>query len=329
MPLEYRGISHEHLAVRSRAGLFDVSHMGQIETRGPDAERLLQLLTSADVRRLGERGAQYAVVCREDGGVLDDVITYRLAPDRFLTVTNASNHERDLSWWRSHAAGWDCEVVDRASEWAMLAAQGPQARRLLAALTVGELPPRMRCAEVRVADVEVLACGTGYTGEDGVELLCRPQLVEPLWDALLAAGFEPCGLGARDTLRIEACLPLYGNELDERRTPREAGLDFCLALETGFIGAAAIEQRVPRERLVPFVMCERAVPRQGYAVSCEAGGGVVTSGTFSPYLRRGIGLAYLPLGCARVGCELAVDVRGKPRRAAVAQRPLHRTHQPA
>ena len=175
MPVQYEGIRQEHVAVRTAAGMFDVSHMGEIETSGPQAEELLQRLLSNDVTKIAERGAQYSVLCREDGGVLDDLFTYRLGPERFLTVTNASNHEKDLAWFREHAGDFDAELADAHGSWAMLAVQGPDARAAVEAIAEGELPARMRTAEVSVAGVDCLACGTGYTGEDGVELLIPPD----------------------------------------------------------------------------------------------------------------------------------------------------------
>src|SRR5215218_4838103 len=202
MPVQYRGIREEHAAVRERVGIFDVSHMGEIETRGPQAEELLQRLLSNDVSRIPERGAQYSVLCNQDGGVLDDLFTYRLGPDRFLTVTNAANHLSDLAWFERHAREYDAIVTDRIDDYAMLAVQGPQARPLVADLTHGDLPKRFATADRTVAGVPgVLVCGTGYTGEDGVELLVVPEHATTLWDALTDRGAEPVGLGARDTLR--------------------------------------------------------------------------------------------------------------------------------
>src|ERR671917_11098 len=196
MPVQYEGIRAEHEAVRERAGVFDVSHMGELETSGPEAEAFLQRVLSNDVTKLAERGAQYSVLCRGDGGVLDDLFTYRL-DGRFLTVTNAANHEKDLAWFREQAAGFDVEVRDAHSDWAMLAVQGPEAR---AALAGGDLPPRMRTADVEIAGVPTLVCGTGYTGEDGCELLLPPDGAATVWDALIERGVRPAGLGARDTL---------------------------------------------------------------------------------------------------------------------------------
>jgi aminomethyltransferase len=329
MPVQYEGVVAEHLAVRESCGMFDVSHMGQIETGGAQAAELLQRLLSNDVARLTHDstrgGAQYALLCREDGGVLDDLITYRLGEQRYLTVTNAANHERDLEWFRAHAEEFpQAEVRDAIDRWAMLAVQGRAARALLTPLSDAPLPERMTAAERRLAGVQTLVCGTGYTGEDGVELLCAPEDAAGLWDELLARGAHPAGLGARDTLRLEACLPLYGNELGLTRGPIEAGLGWCCKEDTGFIGSQAVAEarrRGPDEKLVAFAIDGAGIARAGNPVQ---GGGEVTSGTLSPSLREGIGMAYLPASQAAVGTRLEIDVRGKMRAAVVRQKPLYR-----
>jgi glycine cleavage system T protein (aminomethyltransferase) len=324
MPVQYQGIRQEHVNVRRGAGVFDVSHMGQIETRGPDALAFLQRMLSNDVRRLPEGGAQYSVLCREDGGVLDDLFTYRLAECEFLTVTNAANHEKDLAWLQSHAADFDVDVLDVASSFAMLAVQGPRAREIVARLSDGALPSRFHLTERSVGGAATLVCGTGYTGEDGVELLLDPEDAPGVWDALLASGAEPAGLGARDTLRLEVCFHLYGNDLMETRGPIEAGLGWCCKEKTGFIGAepvAAMRQAGPPEKLVPFLIDGPGIARQGNPV---VGGGVVTSGTFSPCLERGIGMAYVPAERSEPGTTVEIDVRGTVRAAVVERKPLYR-----
>jgi aminomethyltransferase len=322
MPVQYEGIRQEHVAVRTKAGVFDVSHMGEIETSGPQAEDFLQRVLSNDVTKIAERGAQYSVLCKEDGGVLDDLFSYRL-PDRFLTVTNASNHERDLAWFRDHAADFEVEVKDARDDWAMLAVQGPEARAAVERVTDGELPKRMRTADLAVAGVDCLVCGTGYTGEDGVEILIPPDGAATVWDALLEQGVLPAGLGARDTLRLEVCFHLYGNDLSEDRNPIEAGLGWCCKLDTGFIGSDALRDVEPEQKLAPFAFTGPGIPRQGNPVKTEAGEGVVTSGTLSPCLDVGIGMAYLPVAAAEPGTEIEVDVRGKPRAAEVKEKPLY------
>src|SRR3954471_7282891 len=246
MPVQYTGIRSEHVAVRTGAGVFDVSHMGEIETHGPDAEAFLQRILSNDVARIAPDGAQYSVLTKPDGGVLDDLFTYRLGPERFLTVTNASNHGKDLAWFQQHAREFDVTVADRLDGYAMLSVQGPDARALVAQLTDQELPKRFRTATATVAGAsDVLVAGTGYTGEDGVELLLRPEHAVTVWDALMDHGATPVGLGARDTLRLEVCFHLYGNDLSEDRNPIEAGLGWCCKEDTGFIGAEAV--RAARE----------------------------------------------------------------------------------
>ena len=323
MPVQYTGIKEEHLAVRTSAGVFDVSHMGQIETAGPGAQDLLQHLLSNDVRRLPEGGAQYSVICSREGGVMDDVFTYRLAERCFLTVSNAANHERDLEWFQRHAPDFDADVTDRRDDFAMLAVQGPRARNLIAGLADGPLTPRMHCSGRTVAGVPLLVCGTGYTGEPGVELMMDPERAGEVWDAIVAAGATPVGLGARDTLRLEACYHLHGNDLDADHGPIEAGLGWCCREETGFVGSEAVASARaagPAQKLVAFEMTGPGIARQGNPI---AGGGVVTSGTYSPSLARGIGMGYVPADLAEPGTQLEIDVRGTPRSAVVRRKPLY------
>jgi aminomethyltransferase len=323
MPVQYAGIREEHVAVRTRAGVFDVSHMGEVETTGRDAEKFLQRILSNDVTKIAPDGAQYSVMCRENGGVLDDLFTYRHGLG-FLTVTNASNHERDLAWMRTQARGYDVKVHDRLRDYVMLAVQGPEARGIVAGLADDELPKRFGTARLNVAGAPgVLVAGTGYTGEDGVELLIAPGHAPAIWDALLEAGATPAGLGARDTLRLEVCFHLYGNDLMEERGPIEAGLGWCCKEDTGFIGAdavRAVREKGPEETLVPFKMTGPGIPRQGNPVK---GGGEVTSGTMSPCLGIGIGMAYVPSGNAEPGTPIEIDVRGKLRAAEIATKPLY------
>jgi aminomethyltransferase len=323
MPVSYEGIRAEHLAVRERAGVFDVSHMGEIETTGPDAEAFLQRVLSNDVSKLAGDGAQYSVLCREDGGVLDDLFSYRRS-EGFLTVTNASNHARDLAWFREHAEGFDVTLHDRLHDLAMLAVQGPEARGIVGGLAEGGLPKRFRTATLTVAGVpDVLVCGTGYTGEDGVELIVPADGAPAVWDAVVAAGATPAGLGARDTLRLEVCFHLYGNDLTEDRGPIEAGLGWCCKEDTGFIGSDAVRaarEAGPSEKLVPFVVTGSGIVRQGNPVE---GGGEVTSGTMSPSLGVGIGMAYLPAERTEPGTQIEIDVRGRTRTAEVREKPLY------
>lgn len=327
MPIQYRGIREEHLAVRSHVGIFDVSHMGQVMIGGPQAAACLQRLVSSDIRRIPEGGAQYSLLCNEQGGVVDDLFIYRLAECRFLIITNAGNHPTDYTWMQAHAQEFDAEISDCQASFAMLAVQGPQARALVQKLADGKLPPRMHCCQRSVAGTPLLVCGTGYTGEEGVELLCDPAQAAPLWAALVEAGAEPVGLGARDTLRLEACFHLYGNDLDERHDPISAGLGWAVAEQTGFIGADAVSQvRVsgPELKLIPFAIEGPGIARQGNPI---VGGGEVTSGTYSPSIERGIGLAYVPTQRAVPGSPLQIDVRGTIRQAVVKTKPLYRKDQ--
>ena len=329
MPVQYEGVRQEHLAVREDVGVFDVSHMGEIETSGPDALALLQRLLSNDVAQVPIGGAQYSVLCREDGGVLDDLFTYRLDLNRYLTVTNAANHERDLAWFQEHSEGFgDVEVTDRLDDYAMLAVQGPRARELVQAISDEPLPARMTAATRRLMGADVLVCGTGYTGEDGVELLASSRDAPMLWDELLRRGAVPTGLAARDTLRLEACYHLYGNDLSTERGPIEAGLGWCCREQTGFIGAEAVQAvreagvgGSSGQKLVAFTIEGPGIARQGNAV---LGGGEVCSGTLSPSLGVGIGMAYVPAAQAAVGTRLEIDVRGKIRPAVVKEKPLYR-----
>jgi aminomethyltransferase len=324
MPVQYAGVREEHLAVRGGVGIFDVSHMGEVETRGPDAARFLQHMLSNDIRRLPEGGAQYSVLCHANGGVLDDLFTYRVAEGTFLTVTNAANHEKDLRWLQEHAAEYDVDVIDCAERFAMIAVQGPQARALVASLADGNLPTRMHVCERTVAGASMMVCGTGYTGEAGVELLLDPRDAPAVWDALVAGGAAVIGLGARDTLRLEVCFHLYGNDLSEDRDPIGAGLGWCCKEQTGFIGSEALARvraSGPAEKLVPFIIDGPGIARAGNPVT---GGGEVTSGTYSPSLERGIGMAYVPAELAAPGTPIEIDVRGRARAATIERKPLYR-----
>jgi aminomethyltransferase len=325
MPVQYGdGVRAEHLSVRNAAGVFDVSHMGEVEVSGPDAEAFLQHLYSNDLSKIAIGGAQYALLCNDDGGVLDDLFTYRLDTEHYLTVTNAANHEADVAWLRAHTDGFDVEVADVHDRYAMLAVQGPVAREIVQAVADSPLPARMQAARRIVLGRETLVCGTGYTGEDGVELLVDPGDAPAIWDELLRRGAIPCGLAARDTLRLEVCFHLYGNDLSADRNPIEAGLGWACSEETGFIGAdvvRAAREGGTAERLVAFRLTGPGIARQGNPV---VGGGVVTSGTLSPSLEVGIGMAYVPATAASVDTPLEIDVRGKIRPAVVASKPLYR-----
>jgi aminomethyltransferase len=328
MPVQYEGVAAEHAAVRERAGMFDVCHMGQIKTSGPQALDFLQRLLSNDVAKLEAGGAQYSCLCAEDGGILDDLFTYLLEDGSYLTVTNAANHGSDLDWFRRVAEGFDVEVEDLAPAHSMLAVQGPEARERVAALAAGELPPRMHTATLEVAGSQALVCGTGYTGEDGVEIILANAGAPALWDALLDAGVVPCGLGARDTLRLEVCFHLHGNDMGPDRNPIEAGLGWCCKEETGFIGSDVVAEARANgtaEKLAAFAIEGRGIPRAGNPILAEGEpAGTVTSGTFSPSLGIGIGMGYVRAELAEPGSRIEIDVRGRVREAEVRSKPLYR-----
>lgn len=332
MPVQYRGVIEEHVAVRSRAGLFDVSHMGEIEIRGPRAFAACQRLTVNDVGRLDDGQAQYTFVCVETGGVVDDVIVYRLSATRYLFCVNAANVPAVAEWFAAHA---DAEVIDRSADYAQLALQGPRATEVLGALTAVPLDT-VRPFEFRhgsVTGTDALVARTGYTGEDGWEIYCAPGDAPRVWQAILdagrAAGVVPAGLGARDTLRLEAALPLYGHELSRDTTPLEAGQQRFVKLDKGeFIGRAALQaQRAagPPRRLVGIETIEAGIPRQGYPI--ERDGEVVgemTSGTKSPTLGKAIGLGYVTPNCGEVRTRLGVKIRGRTVAAQVVALPFYR-----
>jgi aminomethyltransferase len=314
LPVQYSSILEEHRAVREWAGVFDVSHMGQLEAVGPGAHEYLQGRLSNDLDRIGAGQAQYTLLTNERGGVDDDLIAYR-REDGYLLVVNAANVEHDAA----ELSG----ARDVSARFAMLAVQGPSALELLG---VDVEPFTFR--EADVLGVSCLLCGTGYTGERGCELMCSPDAAPELWDRILARGVVPCGLGARDTLRLEACYPLHGQDLTPERTPIEAGLGWACALDKDFPGVEVLRRQReegPAERLVAFVMKEKAIPRPGMAV---LEGGVVTSGGFSPVLEQGIGMAYVPAALAVPETRITVDLRGRPRAARVVEKPIYSRKEP-
>jgi aminomethyltransferase len=336
MPVQYSGILAEHAAVRTAAGLFDVSHMGEVELRGPGALAAAQEMTANDVARLADGQAQYSLLLLPDGGIVDDIMVYRLGAERILLCINAANVDKDVAWIRAHAG--TAEVVDRSAETGLLALQGPKATGVLARLTATDVAalPRFACAEVEIAGRRVLAARTGYTGEDGWELFVANADASPLWNALLEAGaadgLVPVGLGARDTLRLEAALPLYGNDLDETTTPLEARLGWVVHFDKpSFVGRDALlaqrEAGVQR-RLCGFTIAERGIARPGQAILVDGREvGRVTSGTHSPTLGKAIGLGYVPPDCAHAGAELGIDIRGRTTRATVTPLPFYRRKQ--
>ena len=334
MPVQYPTRSTaEHRAVRATAGLFDVSHMGEFLLRGPRAVDLIQRLSVNDAARLAEGQGQYSVMCRADGGVIDDLLIYRFA-DRWMLVVNAANREKDWEWLNAHSEGMDVALEDRSDEMALLALQGPRARRILASLADLDVEAigYYRFAEGRIAGREGVVAGTGYTGEDGFELYLEAEDAVTVWRALLDAGagegLAPAGLGARDSLRLEMGYALYGNDLDEEHTPLEAGLGWLTKLGKGdFIGRDSLVSQRERglaRRLVGLVLRERGFPRPGYEVLEEGRPvGTVTSGTVSPSLGVGIALGWVPARLADPGTELAVSLRGTPAAAEVVRPPFY------
>jgi aminomethyltransferase len=332
MPVQYTSILEEHRAVRERAGLFDVSHMGQIHLSGPGAVAAAERLVTCPVASLAIGQVRYGLLCNERGGVVDDVTVYRLADDALFFCVNASNIEKDFAWIREHA-GPGARVEDRSAQSGLLALQGPAAAQVLRA--VSSLPPaglkRFRFVEGQVAGVPVLASRTGYTGSDGFELYLEAARCEALWNALLDAGrplgLLPAGLGARDTLRLEAALPLYGHELDDETSPLEAGLDrFVKRAAGGYLGAEAVEARATAgltRHLAGFVVEDRAVARAGHALLHDGVEvGRVTSGAPSPSLGKPIGLGYVPPRLAQPGTRLAVSIRDRAVPAVVVETPF-------
>jgi aminomethyltransferase len=303
MPVQYEGIKAEHEAVRNHAGLFDVSHMGEAFFRGPDAEAAVQRLVTRDVGRLDVGQAGYSAVCYEDGGTVDDVIVYRREDD-FLIVVNASNREKDLEHFQTNTEDLDVELTDESDDWALLALQGPEAEKLLQDFTDADLSSLkpFRFVEAEVEGVRAIISRTGYTGEDGFEIYLSPDGAPSVWRRLIDKGVTPAGLGARDTLRLEAGMCLYGNELDAETTPLEAGISFAVHLdkEQRFIGQRALlleDTQGLRKKLVGFEMEGRGIARHGYHVTSGAEiVGEVTSGTKSPTLDRAIGLALVDPG---------------------------------
>jgi aminomethyltransferase len=318
MPVQYEGVISEHRAVRSDAGVFDVSHMGEIEVEGPTARDLLQATLSNDVDKLEPGDAQYTLVTNEHGGIIDDVILYRLDGHRYLVVANASNATAVCGWLKEHELRGS-DVRDVSDDYGLLAVQGPRA---IERLDLDHAKP-FTWAMGEVDGVEVMVNRTGYTGEEGVELACMADDAGRLWDAILARGVVPCGLGARDTLRLEMCYPLHGNDIGPDWDAISSGLGWACALGTEFTGVErlrAVKADGPAQKLVPFVMTDKAIPRQGMRI---VGGGEVTSGTMSPTLEVGIGMAYVPAASAKSGTELVIDVRGKERRGVVEKKPLY------
>jgi aminomethyltransferase len=340
MPLQYRGILAEHAVTRTSVGLFDVSHMGEIHWRGSRAAEALQHVITNDVSTLKDGRALYTVACHPHGGVVDDLIVYRIGPEHFLTVVNAANIDKDLAHFRDHVGSW-CALTDQSDETALISVQGPRAQAALQGLTktgLATLRPFDFVIDGQVAGRSSWIARTGYTGEDGFEIFCASQDAEPVWNAVLEAaqgqngghGGGPVGLGARDTLRLEARLCLYGNDLTDDTTPLEAGLGWVVKFDAGdFIGKAALLQQkaqgVPR-KLVGFVMQDRAIARHGYPIYSlnDVKIGETTSGTVGPTVGKNIGLGYVEAAYSAPGGRLRIDCRGKKAEAEVVKGPFYK-----
>jgi aminomethyltransferase len=315
MPVQYVSITDEHRAVRRAAGVFDVSHMGELTISGSGGHDYLQARLSNDLDRIRPGQAQYTLLTNEGGGIVDDLIAYRRGEEDYLLVVNSSRVDAD------HAAL--AETQDVSDEWALLAVQGPEALERLGI----EVEPFTFREDVDILGVNCFVAGTGYTGERGCELGCAPDHAPRLWDAIVDRGIVPCGLGARDMLRLEVCYPLHGNDITPERTPIEAGLGWACALDKDFVGVNVLrhqKEEGPREKLVALVMVDRAIPRVGMRI---LEGGEVTSGTLSPMLDVGIALAYVDVSLAEVGTELTLDVRGRPRRARIVRKPFYKSEE--
>ena len=319
MPVQYDGVIAEHRAVRTDCGVFDVSHMGELEVEGPRAGELLQGLLSNDLDRIGMGEAQYTLLTNERGGIVDDLIVYKLEPFRYLLVVNASNARTDYEWLKEREVRGS-DVRDVSDEYALLAVQGP---RSIERLELPDAKP-FTFALGEVGGVECMVNRTGYTGERGVELLVETDEAVELWDAVLDRGAKPSGLGARDTLRLEVCYPLHGNDISPDTDASSAGLGWVCALDKEFTGVEElrrVKEEGPERRLVAFVMVDKAIPRAGMAIE---EGDEVTSGSLSPMLDAGIGLGYVAAAAAAPGSEITVDVRGRLRKARVVTKPIYK-----
>ena len=331
LPVQFTGVIEEHEAVRNDVGLFDVSHMGELTVKGPQALELLQRATCNDVAKLDDGRAHYNGLLYPQGTFVDDILIYQIAPDDFFVVVNASNTDKDFEWLRNHARDFDADVQNVSANYAQLAVQGPNAEKILQPMTDLNLADikYYRFAQGNVDGAPSIVSRTGYTGEDGFEVYASPEDGPRIMQKLIDAGAKPCGLGARDTLRLEAKMALYGNDIDDTTTPIQADLGWIVKLDKGdFAGRDVItkeRQEGPRRKLVGFEMVDRGIGRHGYPiVDRNEEIGVVTSGTHSPTLKKAIGLAYLPLDKSAQGTEFTVLIRGKEARARVVPTPFYK-----
>lgn len=341
MPLYFKGIIPEHLAVRDSVGLFDISHMGRVMVTGADSERFLNYVITNDVSRLSLNNAQYSVMCNENGGIIDDFVVYRLEAEKFMIVFNASNREKDYNWLVQNSKAFSMSIENVSDNVAMLAVQGPSAAKTIQRISSEDLTKieRFKCTNTRLAGVEAFLARTGYTGEDGFEVfvlnasVTKPDNAVKLWGSILEAGkpyeIEPCGLGARDTLRLEAGLCLYGNDIDESITPLEAGLGFVVKLQKdNFIGKTALQRQKDqgiRRKRVGIVVMEQGIPRPSFKIFNDKKMqiGHLTSGTFSPLLKYGVGMGYVEMSQAQEGSIVTVEIREKQVKSRIATFPLY------
>lgn len=335
LPVEYTSIREEHLAVRNRAGLFDISHMGEIEVVGKDASSLCQLVTTNDISKLKNFQAQYTLLCNHEGGVIDDIIVYKFGDEHFFICVNAVNTVKDYEWIKGAKGQFRVEVLNRSHDFSQLALQGSYAEKILNDLLDRDLGTlkRFYCQSVDWNGVRVIVARTGYTGEDGFEIFLPWDRARMLWDEILGKGksygIQPCGLGARDTLRVEMGYPLYGHEIDEDTNPFEAGLDRFVRIDKGdFIGKKLLVRSMDmglEKRLIGFEMIERGIPRQGYGILRNGTVlGKVTSGTLSPSLQKPIGMGYLRTDAETGDGEIQVEIRGTHRKAKIVSIPFYK-----
>jgi aminomethyltransferase len=341
MPIWYKGVIPEHLTVRNSVGIFDISHMGRVIIKGADSERFLNYVITNDVSRLSPNSAQYSVMCNENGGIIDDFVIYRLEQEKFMMVSNASNREKDYNWLIANAEGFNIKIEEISDDVTMFAVQGPNAEKTLQKVSTEDLSKieRFKCAHSQLANVDVFLSRTGYTGEDGFEVfiwgasLTNPDKAVKLWNAIFEAGktfgIEPCGLGARDTLRLEAGMCLYGNDIDENTTPLEAALGFVVKLQKeNFVGKEALLKQKSegiKHKRVGIRMVEQGIPRPSYEI-CSGNGeniGHITSGTFSPLLKCGVGMAYIQTSQVQEGSIINVKIRDKLVKAKIVPFPFY------
>ena len=334
LPVEYSGIIPEHEAVRNAAGLFDVSHMGEVTVTGEDAEKYIQQMVTNDISNMNSQQIYYSLMCYPDGGVVDDLLIYKYNREKYLLVINAANTEKDVEWLQAYASG-NVKVENVSSEYAQVALQGPKAQKILKKLTdknLDDIKFFHFCDEVPFGEIKAFVSRNGYTGEDGFELLVAPQDAETLWDSIIEAGKDegliPVGLGARDTLRFEVCLPLYGHEISDSITPLEAGLGTFVKLDKDdFIGKEALKTQKSlgvKRKLCALEMIDRGIPRAGFEVFLEGIKiGAITTGSYSPTLKKNIGLALLNIEFSAEGSEVEILIRNKLLKAKIIKKPFY------